>query len=272
LLESELFGHCRGAFTGALNDKKGLFEEADGGTLFLDEIGSMPAVLQSRLLRVLQDREVRRVGENTAIRVNVRVLAATNEPLEKKIKDGGFREDLYYRLNVIAIPLPPLRDRKEDIPLLVARFLRDKVHPQTGQPFQVTRQAMAALCAYDWPGNVRELENAIERASVLSETESIKTESLPPRVAEPIRQQAPDPNATDTKFFTLPEQEAQETNGRPAASLINAPLSSLKTFMRTQELTYINRALAQAGGDKEKAAEILGVSLATLYRRLAAED
>jgi DNA-binding NtrC family response regulator len=272
LLESELFGHCRGAFTGALNDKKGLFEEADGGTIFLDEIGSMPPLLQSRLLRVLQDREVRRVGENTGVRVNVRVLAATNEPLEKRINDGGFREDLYYRLNVIAIPLPPLRERKEDIPLLVARFLRDKVHPRTGQAYQVTRQAMAALTAYDWPGNVRELENAIERASVLSDTEVIKTDSLPPNVAEPAKRQPVDPAATDTKFFTLPEQEALELNGRKPSSSGNAPLTTLKAYMREQELTYINRALSQAGGDKEKAAQILGISLATLYRRLSSDE
>src|SRR6185503_16868523 len=174
LLESELFGHCKGSFTGAITDKKGLFEEADGGTIFLDEIASMPSLLQSRLLRVLQDREVRRVGENTSIYVNVRVLAATNEPLEKKLKDGTFREDLFYRLNVIPIQLPSLRERKDDIPLLVARFLRDKIHARTGQPFQVTRQAMAALAAYHWPGNVRELENAIERASILSDTEIMK--------------------------------------------------------------------------------------------------
>src|SRR6185436_1753607 len=177
----------------------------EGGTIFLDEIGSMTPVLQSRLLRVLQDREVRRVGENNAIHVNVRVLAATNEPLEKKIKAGTFREDLYYRLNVIPIQLPPLRERKDDIPLLVARFLRDKIHARTGQPFQVTRQAMAALTAYPWPGNVRELENAIERASILSDTEIMKLDSLPPAVADTGRAQPPDKSITDTKFFDLPE-------------------------------------------------------------------
>src|SRR5437870_3455411 len=160
LLESELFGHRRGSFTGAINDKKGLFQEADGGTIFLDEVGTMSAMLQSRLLRVLQEREVRRVGENTPIYVNVRVVAASNEPLEKKIKDGSFREDLYYRLNVIQAPLPSLRERRDDVPLLVSHFLRDKVHARTGKPFQITRQAMETLCAHHWPGNVRELENA----------------------------------------------------------------------------------------------------------------
>src|ERR1041385_5265733 len=148
LLESELFGHRRGAFTGAINDKKGLFQEADGGTIFLDEIGTMPQMLQSRLLRVLQEREVRRVGDNTPIYVNVRVVAATNEPLEKRIKEGTFREDLYYRLNVIPIPLPPLRDRRDDIPLLVAHFLKNRTSPRTNRPYQLTRQAMDVLTAY----------------------------------------------------------------------------------------------------------------------------
>src|SRR5438874_7236687 len=171
LLKSELFGHRRGAFTGAINDKKGLFQEADGGTIFLDEVGSMSAMLQSRLLRVLQEREVRRVGDNIPIYVNVRVVAASNEPLEKRIKDGTFREDLYYRLNVIPIPLPSLRERREDIPLLVAHFLKGKINPKSKRPLQLTRQAMEMLCAYDWPGNVRELENAIERAATLCDEE-----------------------------------------------------------------------------------------------------
>ena len=148
LAESELFGHRKGSFTGAINDKKGLFQEADGGTIFLDEVGSMSPMLQSRLLRVLQEREVRRVGDNVPIYVNVRVLAATNEPLEKRIEDGTFREDLYYRLNVIPIPLPSLRDRPEDIPLLVSHFLRDKTQPSTGKPYQITGQSMEALSAH----------------------------------------------------------------------------------------------------------------------------
>src|SRR5271156_4562200 len=174
LLESELFGHRKGSFTGAINDKKGLFQEADGGTIFLDEVGSMSSMLQSRLLRVLQEREVRRVGENTPTYINVRVLAATNEALEKKIKDGSFREDLYYRLNVIPINMPSLRERRDDIPLLVAHFLRDKINPRTGQHVQITRQAMEILNAHDWPGNVRELENAIERAATLCEANVIQ--------------------------------------------------------------------------------------------------
>jgi DNA-binding NtrC family response regulator len=269
LLESELFGHCKGAFTGAVNDKKGLFEEASGGTIFLDEIGSMPPSLQSRLLRVLQDREVRRVGENTTIKVNVRVLAATNEPLEKKVKENTFREDLYYRLNVIPILLPPLRERRDDVPLLVARFLRDKLHCRTGQPFQVTRQAMSALTAYAWPGNVRELENAIERASVLSDSEILKMDSLPPAMADTGRAQTPVQEVTDTKFFALPADESVQTAVGPARSI---QITNLKQFMREQEVAYINRALMQSGGDKEKAAQLLGISLATLYRRISSDE
>src|SRR5438128_1010208 len=182
LLESELFGHRRGAFTGAINDKKGLFQEADGGTIFLDEVGTMPPMLQSRLLRVLQAREVRRVGDNTSFSVNVRVVAATNESIEKRIKEGTFREDLYYRLNVIPIALPSLRERADDIPLLVSHFLKSKVHPRSGKPFQMTRQAMEVLCSHDWPGNVRELENAIERACALAEENIIQVLDLPPNL------------------------------------------------------------------------------------------
>src|SRR5262249_17195604 len=191
LLESELFGHRRGAFTGAITDKKGLFQEADGGTIFLDEVGSMPPLLQSRLLRVLQEREVRRVGDNTPVYVNVRVVAAANESLEKKIKEGTFREDLYYRLNVIPIQLPGLRERKDDIPLLVAHFLKEKVSPRTNRPHQVTRQAMALLCGHDWPGNVRELENAIERAATLCESDIIQAGDLPPSLVSAVQPTLP---------------------------------------------------------------------------------
>src|SRR5947208_5631860 len=180
LLESELFGHRKGAFTGAINDKKGLFQEADGGTIFLDEVGSMSPMLQSRLLRVLQEREVRRVGDNTPVFVNVRVVAASNEPLEKRIKEGTFREDLYYRLNVIAIQLPSLRERRDDIPLLVAHFLKDKLNARPHHAYQLTRETMDLLCRHDWPGNVRELENAIERAATLCEGDIIQAADLPP--------------------------------------------------------------------------------------------
>ena len=277
LLESELFGHRKGSFTGAIHDKKGLFQEAEGGTIFLDEIGSMSPMLQSRLLRVLQDREVRRVGDNTPIYVNVRVLAATNEPLEKKIAAGTFREDLFYRLNVIPISLPGLRERREDIPLIVAHFLKKKIHPRLNQPFQVTRQAMQALCAHDWPGNVRELENAIERACALADTATIHLEDLPPGFAREAAELAPvgiptDTPATATKssdtVFPLPKDVAPNAVNHISAATMS-PLGHLKNFLREQELAYLNRALAQSGGDKDKASELLGISLATLYRKLS---
>ncbi len=279
LLESELFGHRRGAFTGAINDKKGLFQEADGGTIFLDEVTSMPPVLQSRLLRVLQEREIRRVGDNTPIYVNVRVLAATNEPLEKRVKEGAFREDLYYRLNVIPIPLPPLRDRMDDIPLLVAHFLQSKTNSRGGNRVQVTRQAMEVLCAYDWPGNVRELENAIERAVTLCERDVVRVSDLPPSILQKVnvaveaeeRDTVRLPEVGEAGIFPLKTDAAARSEGGGGAPSSQEPVKPLKTFLRDQEIAYLNRALEQAGGDKERAALALGVSLATLYRKLAGE-
>lgn len=275
LLESELFGHRKGAFTGAISDKKGLFQEADGGTIFLDEIASMSPMLQSRLLRVLQEREVRRVGDNTPVYVNVRVLAATNEPLEQKIKEGAFREDLYYRLNVIPINLPSLRERIEDIPLLVSHFLKEKTHPRTGKPFQVTRQALEVFCAHDWPGNVRELENAIERACALCEENIIQVQDLPPGLhrfasSDSLTIPLANPRPPLSHFPVIPETIiAGQTEEIALAPSPAEPIGSLKNYLRNQEVAYLNRALTQTGGDKEKAAELLGISLATLYRKLS---
>ncbi len=273
LLESELFGHCKGAFTGAINDKKGLFQEADGGTIFLDEIGSMPPVLQSRLLRVLQEKEVRRVGDNVPVSVNVRVLAATNEPLEKRLKEGTFREDLYYRLNVIPINLPNLRERREDVPVLTLHFLRNKVNSRTGKLFQITRKALEVLAAHDWPGNVRELENAIERGCALCEDGIIRVGDLPPAV----NHNAPSDSAEE--LVETPQTDTAPASVMPVApgggfapGGMSHPVGMLRDFLREQELTYVNRALAQTGGDKEKAAELLGVSVATIYRKLAEEE
>src|SRR5579859_2987317 len=251
LLESELFGHRRGAFTGAINDKKGLFQEADGGTIFLDEVGSMPPVLQSRLLRVLQEREVRRVGDNTPVYVNVRVVAAANESLEKKIKEGTFREDLYYRLNVIPIQLPSLRERKDDVPLLVVHFLKSKITPRNNHPFQITRQAMEVLGAYDWPGNVRELENAIERATTLCESDIIQAADLPPSMvaavkpdpsAEAPESPAPLPQVTESALYPLrgAGTEIQEP-GATQTQVSPQSFQALKTFMREQEQAHLDR-------------------------------
>ena len=275
LLESELFGHRRGAFTGAFADKKGLFEEADGGTIFLDEVGTMSPMLQSRLLRVLQEREVRRVGDNTPVRVDVRVLAATNEPLEKRVKAGTFREDLYYRLNVIAINLPSLRERREDIPLLIAHFLKDKLSSRSHRPFQITKAAMDLLLTHGWPGNVRELENAIERSTALCEADIVQPKDLPPALLEGKDLVATGP---DTSLATLPAaataslfplNAANAAANHPSA---DEPIKPLKYYLREQEAAYIARALEATRGDKEQAALLLGVSMATLYRKLAGED
>jgi DNA-binding NtrC family response regulator len=242
----------------------------------------MPPQLQSRLLRVLQEREVRRVGDNTPVSVNVRVLAATNEPLEKRIKEGTFREDLYYRLNVIPIPLPSLRERKDDIPLLVAHFLRDKAHHHSNRPFQLTRKAMEVLCAHDWPGNVRELENAIERAATLAETEIIQAADLPPSILEAVKATVSVSAAESQATAELPAvSEATlyplRTGAKPGAEgssqqITADSITPLKTFLREQEQAHLQRAMDACGGDKEKAAILLGVSLATLYRKLTGED
>jgi two-component system, NtrC family, response regulator AtoC len=282
LLESELFGHRRGAFTGAVNDKKGLFQEADGGTIFLDEVASMSPMLQSRLLRVIQEREVRPVGDNIPTYVNVRVIAATNEPLEKKIKEGTFREDLYYRLNVISIPLPPLRDRREDIPLLVAHFLKSRVGLLTGKPFRVTRQVMAVLAAHDWPGNVRELENAVERACALCEGDCLQLTDLPPSLhryasqvtdSKEIESCLASPLASSANSASVYASESgNPATHEPVAAGGARMADNLKAFLREQEVSFINRALEVSAGDKEKAAALLGISLATLYRKLAEHE
>jgi DNA-binding NtrC family response regulator len=254
LLESELFGHRKGAFTGAVFDRNGLFQEADGGTIFLDEVSSMSTALQSKLLRVLQEKEVRRVGDNATTKVDVRVLAATNEPLEDKIRLGKFREDLFYRLNVITIPLPPLRDRRDDIPLIADAFLR-RLSTKNNRQFSVTPDAMRLLEAHSWQGNVRELENVLERGAVLSENGVITPENLPASLLG----------------FSAPQSSAaagQEFSPRPAAPTFGDQLIPLDTFVADQERAYIQAVINKMGGSKEKAAQALGVSLATLYRKL----
>ncbi|OFX23379.1 MAG: Fis family transcriptional regulator [Anaeromyxobacter sp. RBG_16_69_14] len=194
LLESELFGHVKGAFTGAQRDQKGLFDAADGGTIFLDEIGDIPPATQVRLLRVLQEGELKRVGSAESIKVDVRVIAATHRDLPKLVKSGRFREDLFYRLNVIAIPLPPLRDRIEDVPLLAHHFLRRYTERLGKKVKTLTAEAVELLCGYRWPGNVRELENALERAVVLCRGETVTPADLPPSVSgrtAPLIREAP---------------------------------------------------------------------------------
>ncbi len=244
LLESELFGHKKGAFTGAVSDKRGLFEEANLGTIFLDEVNSMAPQLQTKLLRVLQEREIRRVGDNKSSPVNVRVVGATNEPLMPKLKDGTFREDLYYRLAVIPMEIPALRERLEDVPLLVHHFLQKHAASSGREPIKIDPKAVDILCHYDYPGNVRELENAIERACALCENDIILPSDLPPNIVT----------------AAVGEKEDKARAAMPVGD-------TLEHFLAKQERSYIEATLAHCKGGREKAASMLGVSMATLYRK-----
>lgn len=236
LLESELFGHVKGAFTGAVSDKLGHFRSAAGGTLFLDEISEMPISLQVKLLRALQEHEVTPVGSSHPEKFDARLLAATNKNLADQVTSGEFREDLFYRLNVIEITVPPLRERREDIPLLAKHFAAKFAARQNKTEKTISREAMLALLNYDWPGNVRELENAIERAIILS-AESIDIENLPPKVVE-------------------------------SASNSMRDDAGIRPTLDEMERQYIGKVLSSVDDDKAKAAEILGIDLSTLYRKL----
>jgi DNA-binding NtrC family response regulator len=246
LLESEMFGHVRGAFTGATVNKAGLFEAATGGTIFLDEIGAMPPSIQAKLLRVLQDKQVRPVGSNESTPVDARVLAATNNRLETLMKAGTFREDLYYRLSVIPIEVKPLRERREDILPLLFHFLRKEV-PEGTEPPSIDPEVRALVEAYDWPGNVRELENSIKHAIALSRDGKITRESMPPRITA----------STVSRSSAMPTADVADFKGK-----------SLRTFLRVKEKEYLQQVLSAVGGDKEEAAKALKISLATLYRKL----
>jgi DNA-binding NtrC family response regulator len=272
LLESELFGHRKGAFTGAAFDKVGLFQHADGGTILLDEIGSMAPSLQSKLLRFLQDKELRRVGDTETIKVDLRVLAATNEPLQQRMLDKVFREDLFYRLSVIPIQLPPLRDRIEDIPLLVTHFVHEIAQRQGVPTPHISDEVMTLLKAYSWPGNVRELQNAIERASALCDDGVIVLRDLPERVLEMVAGVATSPSTAPSSVSTSPSPVINADLMQKAADTRQwskgVPPLQLKEFLRRQEASYIEQIIQQADGDKETAAETLGISMATLYRKL----
>jgi DNA-binding NtrC family response regulator len=249
LLESELFGHEKGAFTGAAQRRIGRFEQADGGTLFLDEIGEIDAATQVKLLRALSERTIERVGSNTPIKVDARVIAATNRNLRAQVDAGAFREDLFFRLNVVRLMMPPLRERREDIVLLANAFLREFAE-ENGRPVKpLTDAALAALLAYDWPGNVRELRTAIEHGVVMSNDSVIDTRHLPPlgRVAAASPPVAPAPAAG------------------AAAQGPNLNLHALET-------RAIRSALAASGGNRTRAAELLGVSRRTLQRKLRELD
>ncbi len=245
LQESELFGHEKGAFTGAIATKKGLFEEAHGGTLFLDEVAELAPGLQAKLLRALQDGEIRRVGGTKTLHVDARVIVATNRDLAGEVRDGAFREDLFYRLNVFPIFLPPLRERREDLPLLVDHFLDHLAQEGGKPPKRLSPEAFRAMMAYPWPGNVRELEHALERAALLSEGETITDHDLPPEILAP----------KDELTVILPDSAAgfKETVAR---------------LIRDAEVRLIRRALAQSGGNRTEAARLLGISRRALLYKL----
>jgi two-component system response regulator AtoC len=244
LLESELFGHVRGAFTGATADRAGLFEDADGGTLLLDEIGDLPLALQAKLLRVLEEGEIRRVGESKSRRVDVRLLAATARKLDAARAAGHFRDDLYYRLNVVELAVPPLRERQEDIPALLTHFAQQAAQ-RLGHPVSLSPAALAFLSHYAWPGNVRELRNAVERAAVLGTGHRLEREDFP----LDLRVQR---NGTGNGT----EQGAGEAN------------LALKRRVEALERDLVQQALEASGGSRRGAADLLGVSLRTLFYKL----
>ena len=250
LLESEMFGHVKGAFTGAVTEKEGLFETANNGTLFLDEISSLPLMLQGKLLRVLQEKEIRRVGGTKNIPIDVRVIAASNSNLEQMVVQGGFRADLYYRFAVITLDIPPLRDRPEDILPLARHFIRAESVAFKTQP-TLSQEAADILVSYKWPGNVRELENAVKHAVTFLQDEVITPDLLPPRILTRA-------------------QEAKTQNA--AAIAATGSNTSLKGFLKLKEKEYLEQILSSTHGDKEKAAETLQVSLATLYRKLSDDE
>jgi two-component system response regulator AtoC len=241
LLESELFGHAKGAFTDAIRTKKGLFEEADGGTLFLDEIGELPGQLQVKLLRVLQDGEIRRIGESKPIQIDVRIVAATVRDLSNEVNEGRFREDLFYRLNVLPIHIPPLRERKEDIPLLIQHFIGKYNKAMNKNVADIDRRALETLINYKWYGNVRELENTVERAIVLSEKKNIEFENLPMEVQNFKEEFQAEP---------WPDEEY-----------------SIKKTSKTLEINLIKKALKKTKGNHTHAAKLLEIShRALLYK------
>ena len=237
LLEAELFGHEKGAFTGATSQRQGRFELADTGTLFLDEIGETTPQLQVKLLRALQEGEFERVGGSRAVKVDVRIVAATNANLKEEVAQGRFREDLFYRLNVIHVDLPPLRDRKDDIPLLAHHFLRKYAEKNTKELNGITKAAIDRMMTWDWPGNVRELENAIERAVVLCRGDAVDVDELPPHIRQ---------GESEARILKVP---------------VGTPLADIEEMV-------IRETLALTKGDKRLAAQLLGIATRTIYRKI----
>jgi len=257
LLEAELFGYEKGAFTGAIKSKPGKFEIANKGTLFLDEIGDLSLKLQAKLLRVIQEKQVERLGSDHSIKVDVRILAATNKDLEKEVQEGRFREDLFFRLNVIPIKLPPLRERKEDIPLLIQFFLKRICEREGIEEKKFTSQAIKALLNYPWPGNIRELENFIERVVILSENNIIGVEDLSLSTLSSklqIRESLTEDKDMLIKYLSLPQ--------------ISENGIELNKLLKEIEVYYLKKALEISKGVKTKAAKLLGLNRTTFIEKL----
>ncbi len=242
LLESELFGHTRGAFTGAVAARAGMFQLADGGSIFLDEVGETSAALQTKLLRVLQDGNVRPVGADEPTRVDVRVIAATNKDMTREVTRGAFREDLFYRLQVVPVAVPPLRERRSDIPLLVAHFV-EKLNRSAERPVRISHEAMTALLDYEWPGNVRELERCLERIVILAEGAEVGVGHLPAAITSVVRKTSPEPQLT--------------ANG-----------VDLRRAVAEFEIGLIEQALRRTRGNKQAAARLLGLKRTTLVAKM----
>jgi len=252
LFESELFGHEKGAFTGAVRQKKGKFELAEGGTIFLDEIGDVPLDAQVKLLRVLQERQYDRVGGEQTLEVDVRIVAATNRDLRTMMAEGAFREDLFYRLEVIPFHLPPLRERREDVPLLVDHFMKKKCREMNIPLKRLHDEALRAFCSYPWPGNVRELENVIERTIVLSDRDTISLQDVPIMIDD----------GAEGDIEAVASASDEEAITEPSESL------ALNERMDEMERSLIVRAMDEAGRVKTRAAELLGIKTSALYYKL----
>ena len=284
LIESELFGHEIGSFTGATNQRIGKFELCDGGTIFLDEIGDMALATQTKILRALQEGEIQRVGSSKTIKVDVRMLAATNKPLEEMVKDKTFREDLYYRLNVVRIQLPPLRDRMEDVPLLVDFALKRLTQDRKAHVSSISPEALAILMKYDWPGNVRELENAIYRSAVMAQSETILIKDLPGDILTAVGAEIPASKSATPAGEDMGEAQAVPSGedvgggdaavlGAPEGNAFDAAYRQLRhekghNILEHAEQELIQRALQESDGKQVKAAEILGMTRATLRKRM----
>ena len=251
LLESELFGHEKGAFTGATTKREGKFQQANGGTLFLDEVGNLSEYVQMKLLNVLQDRQVTPIGAKFPVDVDIRLLASTNIDLLEEVKAGNFREDLYYRLNVVTIELPPLRDRKSDIPLLAAHFLQTYNTHHNGNPNGISPEALELLMRYSWPGNVRELENVIEQICVLSDKQRIETQDLPLDILNEV--------------VYIP---AKLSKAASKASKVKPLMETVRETVEESEREAVEKALVTTSGNKKAAAKLLGISRVTLYEKI----